>query len=195
MAVGLLFYAKRLLDFGHVILISSHAMYFRTLQGLRLLALLCQYTKNFVPLIRGSEVKLYRSGRILFFKIFREINFQFCNFELINIFRRPQFGLLKIQCFYVPTYLYFVGALLQEFFLNCKISKEEKRKKSNNIPFLKAITLPLLLTVGQKIKKKSRPKNSWNQINQFLKLVFFDQIPFFAISKMTKNQFLNWEKV
>ncbi len=25
--------------------------------------------------------------------------------------------------------------------------------------------------------------------------IFFDQIPFFAISKMTKNQFLNWEKV
>ena len=24
---------------------------------------------------------------------------------------------------------------------------------------------------------------------------FFDQIPFFAISKMAKNQFLNWEKV
>ena len=23
---------------------------------------------------------------------------------------------------------------------------------------------------------------------------FFDQIPFFAISKMAKNQFLNWEK-
>ena len=24
---------------------------------------------------------------------------------------------------------------------------------------------------------------------------FIDQIPFFAISKMAKNQFLNWEKV
>ena len=31
-------------------------------------------------------------------------------------------------------------------------------------------------------------------ISQFHEL-FFDQIPFFAISKMDKNQFLNWEKV
>ena len=33
-----------------------------------------------------------------------------------------------------------------------------------------------------------------NKINQFHEK-FFDQIPFFAISKMAKNQFLNWEKV
>ena len=37
-------------------------------------------------------------------------------------------------------------------------------------------------------------KNSWNQINQFHEICF-DQIPFFAISNMAKNQFLNWEKV
>ena len=47
-------------------------------------------------------------------------------------------------------------------------------------------------TVGQKILKSSSQKNSWNQINQFHKKIF-DQIPFFAISKMAKNQFLNWE--
>ena len=50
-------------------------------------------------------------------------------------------------------------------------------------------------TVGQKIKKSSGQKNSWNQINQIHEKIFFDQIPFFAISKMAKNQFLNWEKV
>ena len=33
--------------------------------------------------------------------------------------------------------------------------------------------------------KKSRQKNSWSQINQYL---------FFAISKMAKSQFLKWEK-
>ena len=33
-----------------------------------------------------------------------------------------------------------------------------------------------------------------NQINQ-LRGKIFDQIPVFAISKMAKNQFLNWEKV
>ena len=37
-------YAKRLLDFGHVTLVSSHAMYFRT-PGIA--TWLCQYTKNF----------------------------------------------------------------------------------------------------------------------------------------------------
>ena len=34
-----------------------------------------------------------------------------------------------------------------------------------------------------------------NQNNQFHEKNFFDQIPFFAISKMAKNQFLDWEKV
>ena len=43
--------------------------------------------------------------------------------------------------------------------------------------------------VGQKILKTPGQKK-----NQFHK-EFFDQIPFFAISKMAKNQFLNWEKV
>ena len=39
-------------------------------------------------------------------------------------------------------------------------------------------------------------KNSWNQINQFQfsRKKISDQIPFFAISKMAKNQFLNWGK-
>ena len=35
---------------------------------------------------------------------------------------------------------------------------------------------------GPENLKKSRPKNSWNQINQFHE-IFFDQIPFFEISK------------
>ena len=49
-----------------------------------------------------------------------------------------------------------------------------------------------LTVLGQKIKKSPGQKNSWNQINQFHEF-FFHQIPFFAISKMVKNQFLNWE--
>ena len=47
---------------------------------------------------------------------------------------------------------------------------------------------------GQKIFKNPDQKNSWNQINQFHEK-FLGKISFFAISKMTKNQFLNWEKV
>ena len=38
--------------------------------------------------------------------------------------------------------------------------------------------------LGQKIKKRPGQKNLWNKIIQF---------PFFAISEMAKNQFLNWE--
>ena len=52
-----------------------------------------------------------------------------------------------------------------------------------------------LSTTNQARKlKKSGQKNSWNQINQFDEN-FFDQIPFFAISKLVKNQFLNCENV
>ena len=47
----------------------------------------------------------------------------------------------------------------------------------------------------RKFKKSPGLKNSWNQINQFHEF-FTGQIPFFfAISKLAKNQFLNWEKV
>ena len=42
---------------------------------------------------------------------------------------------------------------------------------------------------GQENLEKSRQKNSWNQINQF------HEKKFFTISKMAKDQFLNWEKV
>ena len=45
--------------------------------------------------------------------------------------------------------------------------------------------------MGQKIKKSSG-KNSWNQINQFLTKKNSGEIPFFPISKMAQNQFLNW---
>ena len=41
---------------------------------------------------------------------------------------------------------------------------------------------------ARKFKKSPDQKNSPNQINQF-------HDSFFAISKMAKNQFLNWEKV
>ena len=49
------------------------------------------------------------------------------------------------------------------------------------------------LIVDQKIWKSPGQKKSPNQINQFHE-IFLDQISFFAISKMAKNQFLNWEK-
>ena len=47
---------------------------------------------------------------------------------------------------------------------------------------------------GSENLKSPGQKNSWNQINQFHEK-FFDLNPFFAISKMAKNLFLNPEKV
>ena len=43
--------------------------------------------------------------------------------------------------------------------------------------------------------KKSRPKKLVKPNKSMSGKKFFDQIPFFAISKLAKNQFLNWEKV
>ena len=40
--------------------------------------------------------------------------------------------------------------------------------------------------------KKIQAKKTRESISRIL---FFDQIPFFAISKMVKNHFSNWEKV
>ena len=47
-------------------------------------------------------------------------------------------------------------------------------------------------TEGQKIKKKLQGKKlvKTNKSNSRI-----DQVPFFAILKIVKNQFLNWEKV
>ena len=59
--------------------------------------------------------------------------------------------------------------------------------------FLKII-LAHCVTVGKKILKSPGLKNETNQMNQVHEK-FFDQNPFFAISKMAKNQFLNSEKV
>ena len=51
-----------------------------------------------------------------------------------------------------------------------------------------------ILSGLENLKKSKLKKNSWNQINQFHE-IFLVQNLFFAILKMTKNQFLNWEKV
>ena len=48
-------------------------------------------------------------------------------------------------------------------------------------------------TVGRKFKKFQAKKIV--KLNKSISRIFLDQIPFFAISKMPKNQFLNWEKV
>ena len=46
---------------------------------------------------------------------------------------------------------------------------------------------------GPENLKKSRPKKLVKS-NKSISRNFFDQIQFFAISKMAKNHFLNWEK-
>ena len=54
-------------------------------------------------------------------------------------------------------------------------------------PLLHSIRPENLKSPGQ--KKIAKSNNSISQKK------FFDKNPFFAISKMAKNQFLNWEKV
>ena len=89
---------------------------------------------------------------------------------------------------FVRHTFYMTGPFFSKFFFHTKN------------PFYILNTLPMIAwpcTVGQKIEKSpgQKKKNSWNQINKFCDFFFFDQIPFFATSKMAKNQFLNWEKV
>ena len=54
--------------------------------------------------------------------------------------------------------------------------------------------IPLIRHSRPEILKKSRPK-SLVKSNKSISRKLFDQIPFFAISKMAKNQFLDWGKV
>ena len=48
---------------------------------------------------------------------------------------------------------------------------------------------------GPEYIKKSRPKKLVKSNKSISRKKFFNQIPFFAISKMAKNQVLKWEKV
>ena len=43
--------------------------------------------------------------------------------------------------------------------------------------------------------KKCRPKKLVKSNKSISRKIFFDKIPFFAVSKMAKYLFLNWEKV
>ena len=52
-----------------------------------------------------------------------------------------------------------------------------------------------LTVAGPEKLKKSRPKKLVKSNKSISRIYFFGQIPFFAISKLAKNQFLNWEKV
>ena len=47
---------------------------------------------------------------------------------------------------------------------------------------------------GQDNLKKFRPKKLVKSNKSISRKKIFDQIQFFAISKLAKNQFLNWEK-
>ena len=47
---------------------------------------------------------------------------------------------------------------------------------------------------GPENLKKSRQKKIMKSNKSISRKYLFDQIPFFAISKMAKNQFLNWGK-
>ena len=53
--------------------------------------------------------------------------------------------------------------------------------------------------IKQMHNEPENSKKSWAKklmkSNKSISRNFFEQIPFFAISKMAKNQFLNWEKV
>ena len=47
---------------------------------------------------------------------------------------------------------------------------------------------------GPENLKKCRPKKLIKSNKSISQKAFFNQVPFFAISKMAKNQFLKWEK-
>ena len=51
------------------------------------------------------------------------------------------------------------------------------------------------MLAGPENLKNSRPKKLMKSSKSISRKNLFDQIPFFAISKMAKNQFLKWEKV
>ena len=53
---------------------------------------------------------------------------------------------------------------------------------------------PIPIHSGTENNKKSRAKKLVKSKNLFHEIFSFDQIPFFAISKMAKNQFFNWGK-
>ena len=55
----------------------------------------------------------------------------------------------------------------------------------------KLILNSLLVHSGPEDLKKSRPKNLVKSNKSISRNNFFDKIPFFAISKMVKNQILN----
>ena len=49
---------------------------------------------------------------------------------------------------------------------------------------------------ARKLKKSpGQKKTRGNKVNKPISRFFFCQIPFFAISKLAKNQFLNWGKL
>ena len=75
-----------------------------------------------------------------------------------------------------------------DLFKNIQKLKEEKL-------FLYLFKKKSFTHSGPEYLKKSRPKKLVKSKKSISRKIFFDQIPFFAISKMAKKQFLNWEKL
>ena len=83
----------------------------------------------------------------------------------------------------------------------CNLSKNKRKKEKIKVKGNTYITVHRFSRTF--FKKKSKKTKSVKkgakfkkvQSNKSISRNFFDQIPFFAISKMAKNQFLNWEKV
>ena len=75
-----------------------------------------------------------------------------------------------------------------------KLRKKYNLVKLNRLPQRLKSTVFFISHSGPE-NLKSRGKKLVKSNKSISRKNFFDQIPFFAISKMEKNQFFNWEKV
>ena len=91
--------------------------------------------------------------------------------------------------FFVDWIIFFSQLYLKWFQRVCEM-KYLCTMKSKYLKSLKQLTS----IEGRKIKKKSRPKHLWNQLNQFHENIFAWPNSIFCHLNMAKNQCLNWGK-
>ena len=72
--------------------------------------------------------------------------------------------------------------------------KNREQVMTNRVPETRVLDFGTA-QCGPENLKKPMPKKLVKSNKSISRKNFFDQIPFLAISKMTKNLFLNWEKV
>ena len=88
---------------------------------------------------------------------------------------------------------YYYTILMKNFCILSEIHKIIASLKNKLYAFFLYIGCPIWIHSGPENLKRSRPKKLVKQKKK--KINFFYQNPLSAISKIAKNQFLNWEKV